>query len=321
VPADSDNDTSETTAAIAEAADPPPPVAALDEDVPCAGCGYNLRGLEPAGRCPECGNPAAVSVSRHRDRRLRPPDPRWAREVVGGAVASLVSFGLLAVLCLVPNGWTVTPYARLPVAKTPERIGLLCVCLLAWVAAWYSAWALTRRPPAGERMRRLTRLGLARWPLTLYGLVPFLIPLTWNGLDPAAAALLLVMLLCGVIGGVALLLTVAALLRRVGRRWAAGGAVALAVIDAVAMPFGFVAPAGAGPTGLIDLLFALRVQPYGEPQALRVDNFSTGGAVVFLACAAVALLNAAWMALLLRSYLPLARRPVQNSAGAAPSTP
>ena len=32
-------------------AEPPP----IDVDLPCAACGYNLRGLAVAGRCPECG--------------------------------------------------------------------------------------------------------------------------------------------------------------------------------------------------------------------------------------------------------------------------
>jgi hypothetical protein len=321
-PAEGDNDTSETTAAIAEAAHPPPPAAPLDEDVPCAGCGYNLRGLAPTGRCPECGKAVQVSILRRRAKRPRPPpDPRWARDVVEGAAASLVAFGLLAVIGVVPNAWTTTPYSRLPVSKTPERIALLCVCSMAWVAAWYSAWKLSRPPPAGERMRLLTRLWLARWPTTAYALVPFLIPLSWNGMDSGSAVLLLIMLLCGAIGGVALLLTAAALFHRIGWRGAAGVAVALAVIDAVAMPLGFVAPAGKGPTGLLDVMLALRVQPYGEPQALRLENFYTAADPVFLVCAAVALLNAAWMALLLHGYLPLARRPVQKGEGAAPSNP
>src|SRR3954470_19281537 len=29
----------------------------LEQDVPCAECGYNLRGLTTADRCPECGTP------------------------------------------------------------------------------------------------------------------------------------------------------------------------------------------------------------------------------------------------------------------------
>jgi hypothetical protein len=323
VPAESDNDTSETTAALAEAAHPaPPPPVPLEEDVPCAGCGYNLRGLRPTGRCPECGCLVQVSILRHRARPpRRPPDPRWAREIVEGAAASLVAFGLLVVISVVPNGWTITPWSRLPVSKTPERIVLLCMCSLAWVAAWWSAWKLSRLPPAGERMRVLTRLWLARWPLSVYGLLPLLIPLSWDGADASVGVLILVMLLCGVIGGAALLLTVAALFRRIEQRWAAYGAVALALVDALAMPFGFAAPSGRANTGLIDLMLALRIQPYGEPQVLRLDNFYTAADPLLLIGVVIALLNAGLMTLLLRSYLPLARRPVNNSPDAAPSNP
>jgi len=35
-------------------------------DVACVGCGYNLRGLEPGGKCPECG--LDISRSLHGDR-------------------------------------------------------------------------------------------------------------------------------------------------------------------------------------------------------------------------------------------------------------
>jgi hypothetical protein len=323
VPADSDNDTSETTAALAEAAHPsPPPPLPLEEDVPCAGCGYNLRGLRPTGRCPECGTLVHVSIIRRRARRPRPPpDPRWARDVVEGAAASLVAFGLLVAVSVVPNEWTITPYSRLPVSKTPGRVVLLCVCSLAWVAAWYSAWKLGRLPPAGERSRGFVRFWMARWGLTVYGLIPFLIPLSLAVADSSVAVLVLVMLLCGVAGGVALLLTVAALFRRIERPWAAYGAVALGLIDALAMPFGLGVPSVRGQPGLTDMMLALRVQPYGEPQALRVDNFYTAADPFFLTFVVIALLNAAWMTLLLRSYLPLARRARQKSEGAAPSDP
>jgi hypothetical protein len=34
-------------------------------DVPCAACGYDLRGLGSKGRCPECGNDIAASLTLH----------------------------------------------------------------------------------------------------------------------------------------------------------------------------------------------------------------------------------------------------------------
>jgi hypothetical protein len=39
-----------------------PPHATIIDDVPCVGCGYNLRGTRAAGRCPECGLDAGPSL-------------------------------------------------------------------------------------------------------------------------------------------------------------------------------------------------------------------------------------------------------------------
>jgi hypothetical protein len=36
--------------------------AIIDRDLPCRGCGYNLRGLSPEGRCPECATRVSVSL-------------------------------------------------------------------------------------------------------------------------------------------------------------------------------------------------------------------------------------------------------------------
>jgi hypothetical protein len=36
--------------------------APLDRDLPCLTCGYNLRGLPPGSRCPECGLAIAVTL-------------------------------------------------------------------------------------------------------------------------------------------------------------------------------------------------------------------------------------------------------------------
>lgn len=43
----------------------PPPPDLAHTDVPCVGCGYNLRGLEASGKCPECG--LDISRSLHGD--------------------------------------------------------------------------------------------------------------------------------------------------------------------------------------------------------------------------------------------------------------
>jgi MFS family permease len=81
---------------IATIAPPGAPAIALDAsgriavDIVCRKCGYNLRGLLPDGRCPECGT--AVGRSLHGD-LLRFSDPEWVQKLASGMnwiVASIV---------------------------------------------------------------------------------------------------------------------------------------------------------------------------------------------------------------------------------------
>lgn len=48
--------------------------AAFDRDIACIFCGYNLRGLLPTGRCPECGSNITDSI---RGDLLKFADPTW----------------------------------------------------------------------------------------------------------------------------------------------------------------------------------------------------------------------------------------------------
>jgi hypothetical protein len=55
-------------------------------DVACRRCGYNLRGLQPDGCCPECG--AAIGLSCYGD-FLRFADPTWVETLAQGATLIL----------------------------------------------------------------------------------------------------------------------------------------------------------------------------------------------------------------------------------------
>lgn len=55
----------------------PPDPTLLETDLPCVSCDYNLRGLPPDGRCPECATPVAVSLQGN---WLRFANRRWLRK-------------------------------------------------------------------------------------------------------------------------------------------------------------------------------------------------------------------------------------------------
>jgi hypothetical protein len=64
------------------------PTAPTSADLPCHGCGYDLRAHPPEGQCPECR--ASVAEARRvaavpRRPAWRDSDPRWRRRILAGA--------------------------------------------------------------------------------------------------------------------------------------------------------------------------------------------------------------------------------------------
>jgi hypothetical protein len=57
----------------------------VDRDIPCVTCKYNLRGLEDAGICPECGAAVAQSLT---------PKPRFRH-----AYPHAFKYGLIGGMC------------------------------------------------------------------------------------------------------------------------------------------------------------------------------------------------------------------------------
>ena len=87
------------------------------DDLPCHGCGYDLRAHPQDGKCPECG--ASVAEAR-RSAKVRPAwresDPRWRRRVLAG-VWLLALLPLMDVLRV--SGWA----TRVPVPEVYDTRG------------------------------------------------------------------------------------------------------------------------------------------------------------------------------------------------------
>jgi predicted RNA-binding Zn-ribbon protein involved in translation (DUF1610 family) len=78
---------------------PPVPLAVgeIAADLPCVFCGYNLRGLQVGGKCPECGAPIVRSVQ---GGLLCHADPRWLGKLLLGL--TLLGWGTILWLALGP---------------------------------------------------------------------------------------------------------------------------------------------------------------------------------------------------------------------------
>ncbi|HPF41142.1 MAG TPA: hypothetical protein P5081_15625 [Phycisphaerae bacterium] len=104
-------------------------------DLPCRRCGYNLRTLAEAGRCPECGSPVGLST---RGNFLQFADPDWVARVARGLriVYVMIIIGVvtgLAVGCL---------SAVTPVLPVLVSLGLV-------IGEVYGVWLMTAPDPSG----------------------------------------------------------------------------------------------------------------------------------------------------------------------------
>lgn len=137
-------------------------------DLPCAGCGYNLRARELDGACPECGAAIRRTVwSGHlmfEDgrtlRRLR----RGLTTLLVGTLASIVGGGLMRVFTHLFFPWSGTVLGSLEGLAVVQLVLLTAPALIQLIGVW----RLTARS-GGTRSTgwRMT----ARWALTLTWLV------------------------------------------------------------------------------------------------------------------------------------------------------
>lgn len=144
-------------------------------NVPCIGCGYNLRGLAGDGYCPECA--AAVAHSLRED-RLMFADSNWLRQVHRGAWwLSLSAVGLLlpfVMSLLIPLVWLGGRGSMAGSTVIAAIMGVVAVvCVMApLVFLVIGAWWLTIRepdPPSNDPV-------VARWwcRLSAAGMIVFI---------------------------------------------------------------------------------------------------------------------------------------------------
>ena len=107
----------------------------LDGDVPCTRWGYNLRGLGPRGRCPECGAGIGRSMRAEANRLARrrtmlvPLDGRWLGTLHEGAWLLIASMVVTLAAATAPR-WTLR-------GRSAPRDGMLVLACIGWcLGAW-----------------------------------------------------------------------------------------------------------------------------------------------------------------------------------------
>ena len=109
-------------------------------DVSCTHCGYNLRGLSHAGRCPECGTAVAASL---RGDNLRFCNRDWMKTVIRGTRVMEAAFAVGIIL-------TSLSFPLMAMTSAGQAMGefLAWLLLLPVVAeSIWAAWLFTTPEP------------------------------------------------------------------------------------------------------------------------------------------------------------------------------
>lgn len=127
--------------------------AIVETDLPCVGCGYNLRTRPLDGTCPECGQSVSYTLQFP---RLSRSAPRWLTSLVNSVTVLLAAFGF-AVACF----WI----DRRRDEPLPVLLGTT-----AWALAWFAVWLLTRPEPG---VRRRSAVRWRAWALRFFATPPY----------------------------------------------------------------------------------------------------------------------------------------------------
>jgi hypothetical protein len=241
-----------------------PPLLTLEQDIPCMECGYNLRGLDSSGRCPECGKSAAASVHHWMEQTPDPPliesGAAWIRGVAEGLCLALLSFTLMIALACAPD-WAFA-------SKSPQRQWTLGTAIVAWVLSSLAAWKVAAPDRAGHCVVDGTRRTLRIAP------VFYLLSLVFLGLMPRENRRFVEMLgvMSMVVSGIAAACTWFAYLSRLAARAGARMIAAAALVLVVANALVFLAsllPELDGSPDSVTGMFKLHFIPFGSIELLR----------------------------------------------------
>lgn len=136
---------------------PPTSVArgGLEHDLFCASCGYNLRGLAPDGKCPECGTPVSRSIY---GIYLRYCDAAWVEKLRRGG--SLLRWSIVLSILLAVSAGLVGGLFGARGGPPPPAFGIAAFLIQAAVQVMglMAAFLVTTQEP---------RIALTEDPITL----------------------------------------------------------------------------------------------------------------------------------------------------------
>ncbi len=172
---------------------------AIDRDLSCMSCGYNLRALAPDGQCLECGTDIARSTQGD---LLKFADRKWVSSVYRGTCLLTIAGGLLVICAL---AMIVFPFILLSIFDSDivaaTFVTLLRVCSIAAIVLMIlGVWLVTKQEPRvslteqGASNRRVARAAVG-FLFGFYGLI-FALPGLWHTAARLLMAVAFLVVLC-----------------------------------------------------------------------------------------------------------------------------
>lgn len=168
---------------------PAPQVYAIESDMLCIACGYNLRGQTTQSTCPECGMPVERSL---RTDQLSGANPAWLGGLKTGMTWLLIGCAVTVINMIIAMaiGVAMTQSMQGPSPMTQQPMALLIFSVISNLVlsgiVGYAIYLLTQPEPAAPA-QRVTR-PIARWTIIpAYG-VSIFASFIALGQSPAAEA-------------------------------------------------------------------------------------------------------------------------------------